>query len=84
MLFRSGFEVNSWYGFMAPPGTPKEIVGRLNAEAIAALKSPEVIQVLKTAGLDVEGTSPEAFAQKIRDDLAMWKAFIKESGIKSN
>lgn len=79
-----GFEVNSWYGFMAPAGTPKEIVDRLHAEVVRALKMPDVIQTLKTAGLDIEGTSPEQFAAKIKDDLASWRSFIKESGIKSN
>jgi tripartite-type tricarboxylate transporter receptor subunit TctC len=79
-----GFEVNSWYGLMAPAGTPKEIVNLLYAEVAKSLKSPDVIQRLKTAGLDTAGTSPEQYAAKIKDDLARWRAFIKETGITGN
>ena len=75
------FEVNSWYGLMAPAGTSRDIVSRLHAETARGLTSPDVIKSLKSAGLDIEGTTPEQFAAKIKNDLARWKSFIKDTGI---
>lgn len=72
-----GFEVNSWYGVMAPAGTPKEIVNRLQREIAIVLKTPEIMEVMKTGGLDPEGTTPEQYAAKIKEDLRRWAAVVK-------
>lgn len=77
----ANFEVNSWYGLMAPAGTSRDIVNRLHAETAKGLTAPDVVKSLKSAGLDIEGTTPEQFAAKIKDDLARWKSFIKDTGI---
>ncbi|MBK8738387.1 MAG: hypothetical protein IPM02_01980 [Betaproteobacteria bacterium] len=61
-----GYEVNSWYGVMAPAGTPREIVTRLHKEIALVLQDPEVVEVLKKGGLDAEGTTPEQYAAKIK------------------
>ena len=79
-----GFEVNSWYGMMAPAGTPKPIVARLHAEVIKVLKSPDITERLKQSGLDVEGSSPQEHAAKIRDDLARWSKVVKATGLSVN
>ena len=76
-----GFEVNSWYGLMAPAGTPKEIVERLQKETAVALQHPDVIEVMKNGGLDVEGTTPEQYTAKIRDDLTRWAAVVKATNL---
>jgi len=78
------FEVNSWYGLMAPAGTPKDILDRLNADTVKVLAMPDVAQTLKGAGLDIEGSSRDQFAAKIRDDFTRWGAFIRETGIREN
>ncbi len=78
------FEVNSWYGLMAPAGTPKDILDRLNADTVKVLAMPDVVQTLKGAGLDIEGSSRDQFAAKIRDDFTRWGAFIRETGIREN
>ena len=72
-----GFEVNSWYGLMAPAGTPKDIVARLQKETAAVLQHPDILEVFKNGGLDAEGTTPEQYAAKIRDDLTRWAAVVK-------
>ena len=77
-----GFEVNSWYGLMAPAGTPPAIVHKLQAEVAAILKLPEIAQKLKDSGLDPEGTTPEAYAAKIKEDLARWAATVKAANLK--
>jgi tripartite-type tricarboxylate transporter receptor subunit TctC len=76
-----GYEVNSWYGVMAPAGTPKAIVDRLQREIAAVLKTPEVMQVLKNGGLDAEGTTPQQYTAQIKSDLGRWAAVVKSAGV---
>ena len=80
----AGYEVNSWYGLMAPAATPKAIVARLQTEVAQILKLPEIAQVLRTGGFDAEGTSPEAYGAKIKDDLIRWSAVLKSTGLATN
>jgi len=77
-----GFEVNSWYGLMAPAHTPAAIVHKLQSETAAILKMPEVAARMRENGLDIEGTTPEAYGQKIKEDLVRWAATVKAAGIK--
>jgi tripartite-type tricarboxylate transporter receptor subunit TctC len=77
-----GFQFNSWFTVMAPAGTPKEIVARLNAEIRKALDDPEVREKLRDQGLTVRGTSPEELATAMREQLARYARLFKEAGIK--
>jgi tripartite-type tricarboxylate transporter receptor subunit TctC len=77
----AGYEVNSWYGVMAPAGTPKPVVERLQREIADVLKTPEVVQVLKKGGLDAEGTTPQQYAAQIKNDLKRWAAVVKSAGV---
>ncbi len=79
-----GFEVNSWFGFMAPAGTPRPIIGRLHAELVKIVRAPDVAELLKLAGLDIESTSPDEFSQQIRSDLTRWAKLIRDTGIKAD
>jgi len=77
-----GFEVNSWYGMMAPAGTPKEIVHLLQRETAKALKLPDVAERLRQFGLDPVGSTPEEHAAQLRSDLARWAKVVKMAKIK--
>lgn len=77
-----GFEVNSWYGMMAPAGTPKAIVQLLQRETAKALKAPDVNERLRAAGLDPVGNTPEEHAAQLRADLARWPKVAKTAKIK--
>ncbi|MDO8280728.1 MAG: tripartite tricarboxylate transporter substrate binding protein [Burkholderiaceae bacterium] len=79
-----GFEVNSWFGLMAPAGTPREIVTRLQAEVARIIRTPEVAEAYKQSGLDVEGTTPDEYAEKVKVDLVRWNRLIKTMGIKAD
>ena len=79
-----GFEVNSWYNLMLPAGTPKPIVDRLYSDIARILKIPEMIAQMKNAGLDIEGTTPEQHAAKIKEDLARWAKVVKAIGVSAN
>lgn len=77
----AGFDVRGWNGFVAPAGTPRAIIARINAEAMRALKQPEVVQRLKAAGYEAAAeNSPEQFADFIKAELAKWARVVKESG----
>jgi tripartite-type tricarboxylate transporter receptor subunit TctC len=76
-----GFFFNSWFAILAPAGTPKEIVARLNVEALKALADPQVRQKLEELGFAVRGSSPEELGTLTRAQLAKYARVIKEMGI---
>jgi len=79
-----GFKVDSWHGLMAPSGTPKAIVARLQQEAAKALKAPDVNAWLKQNGFDAYGTTPDVYAATIRSDIDTWGKVIKAANISSD
>jgi tripartite-type tricarboxylate transporter receptor subunit TctC len=76
-----GFEFNSWFTIMAPAGTPKEIVARLNAEIVKALGDPEVRASLDAQGLTIRGSSADDLGKATRDQLAKYARLIKAANI---
>jgi tripartite-type tricarboxylate transporter receptor subunit TctC len=79
-----GFQFNSWFTVMAPAGTPREIVARVNAEILKALADPDVRKKLRDQGLTARGTSPEELAAATREQLARYARIFKEANIKSD
>ncbi len=77
-----GFDAVTWFGLLAPAGTPKEVIARLNAEFNKALKEPELNKRLSDEGADPAGGTPEQFAALIRDEIPRWGKVVKESGAK--
>ena len=76
-----GYEVNTWFGFIAPAGTPSDVVARLNAEINAIVALPEVKEHWLAQGFDVAPPiSPSEFAKLIRDETAKWVPIVKASG----
>ena len=76
-----GYEVNAWGGFVAPAGTPAEIVGRLNAELSSIFATAKAKDKLKSQGFDPSPPlTPADFAKLIADDLDRWVAAVKASG----
>lgn len=76
-----GYDANTNGGFLAPAGTPKEIVARLNTEINAVLKLPEVRAKLEAAGIEPQGGTPQAYAALIRSDLTKWGNVVRKAGI---
>lgn len=79
-----GFQAENWYGFLAPAGTPKPIIERLNKEIVRILNTPDVKEKLASLGAEVVGNSPEQFAKEIRDEIPKWRKVIEASGAKAN
>ena len=77
-----GFEASSWFGVLAPAGTPVAIIARLNAEIAKWLASPEAREKLASQGANAAGGSPEDFAKHIAAETAKWQKVVKESGAK--
>lgn len=77
-----GFEATTWYGLLAPAGTPGAVIARLSTELNRVLEMPEVRERLATEGGEVLGGSPERFASLLRADRAKWGRVVKESGAK--
>lgn len=75
-----GFDAVTWFGLLAPAGTPKDIVAKLNAEFNKALKQPELSKRLGDEGADPAGGTVEQFAALIKEDIPRWGKVVKESG----
>ena len=76
-----GYDASTNGGFLAPAGTPKAIIAKLNTEINAALKLPDVRAKLQGAGIDFQGGSAEDYANLIKSDLAKWGKVVKDAGI---
>ncbi len=76
-----GFAFNSWFAILAPAGTPKNIIARLNAEVLKALADADVRHKLEDLGFAVRGSSPEELGAMTRDQLAKYARVMKEMGI---
>ncbi len=75
------YEISSWQGAFAPAGTPKEIVAKINRELVRMLDEPEIRARITREGADPVGSTPEAFAQRVKDEIAKWSKVIKQAGI---
>jgi tripartite-type tricarboxylate transporter receptor subunit TctC len=76
-----GVDIETWYGVLAPAGTPKDIVARLNAEMLKIIKSPEFAQHLQPGGVEPLGSSPEEMAKRIADETAKYAKVVKDGKV---
>jgi tripartite-type tricarboxylate transporter receptor subunit TctC len=77
-----GAQVLIWYGAVAPAATPKDVVTRLNREIVRLMQAPDIRERFSQQGIDPETSTPEQFAQLIRDEYARWTKVIRAGGIK--
>jgi tripartite-type tricarboxylate transporter receptor subunit TctC len=77
-----GYENSGWFGFIAPAGTPREIVVLLNKEMNRAMTQPDVREKLDSYGLEIHTESPEYFANVIRRDMEKWGKVARDIGFK--
>ncbi len=78
----AGYDISSWQAMYAPAGTPRDIVARLHAETVKALRSPENQKKLSELGLDAGGMAPEDLAALMRADIPRLGKVVRESGAK--
>jgi tripartite-type tricarboxylate transporter receptor subunit TctC len=77
----ANYEASSWFGVVAPTGTPPAVVARLHKAIAAALSQPAMRERFAKTGARLLGNSPQEFAQQIKDDRKMWGEVIASAGI---
>jgi tripartite-type tricarboxylate transporter receptor subunit TctC len=78
-----GFEATTWFALFAPAGTPRDIVARVNAEALRVFKLPDVLDKLRTLGLEPWISTPEELARFQASEIVKWAKVVKDSGAKA-
>jgi len=78
------FEVTTWYGILAPAGTPQPVVRRLNAELVKIMHAPEMKEKLTATGTEPLTSTPEEFAAYIKREIAKWGDVIRKAGVKAD
>ena len=79
-----GYDAATWGGILAPAGTPKEIIAKLNASINAALRMEDVRAKLQGAGIEIQGGTPEQFGNVIKSEVDKWGRVVKAAGIKAD
>ena len=77
-----GFDVSTWFAFLAPAGTPADVVTKLNAEINAAMKQPDVATRLQNIGAELKPGTPQDLQKFLEADIDRWAKVIKQAGIK--
>jgi tripartite-type tricarboxylate transporter receptor subunit TctC len=78
----AGFDMTVWFGFLAPKGTPNDVIVRLNSEMVRALKEPAFQAQLASMGVTPMPSSPDEFSTFLRDETVRWAKVVKDSGAK--
>ena len=78
-----GYNAQSWFGLVAPAGTPRPVIARLHGEVVKVLANPEVRTRILGIGMEPVGDTPEQFAAHIRSEIERWGRVVKAAGIKA-
>ena len=78
-----GYESGVWFGLLVPTGTPRDIVAKLNAEAVKGTKSPEFVKRMTDLGYNIIGSTPEQMTEMLKTELNTWGPIVKASGAKA-
>src|SRR6266850_549345 len=77
-----GFDITAWYGFMAPAGTPHEIVKKIHDDSVAVIRRADFLERLDKDGIEPVANTPEQFGAEIKADLARWAKIVQAAGAK--
>jgi len=78
-----GYEVMVWFGLVAPAGTPREVVMKLNGEVLKILAMPDVRERFLAQGVEPMGSTPEQFGEHIRGQMAKWGKVVRDAGVQA-
>lgn len=79
-----GFEATAWFGIVAPPKTPQNVVSKINADVNEALRQPEIVAKLKAMAAEVVGGTPAATAAYMHEEVERWRKVIKAANVTIN
>jgi len=77
-----GFDITAWYGFMAPAGTPRDIVKKIHDDSVTVIRRPDFLERLDKDGIEPVANTPEEFGAEIKRDLARWATIVKAADAK--
>jgi tripartite-type tricarboxylate transporter receptor subunit TctC len=80
----AGYDATIWLGLLAPPGTPRDIVQKLNTEVVRVLSTPEARRLMASAGVEVATSSPEDFGRLLQSEFERWGKVVRETGATVN
>jgi tripartite-type tricarboxylate transporter receptor subunit TctC len=80
----AGYESGVWFGLAVPAGTPREIIAKLNAEAVKGTKSPDFVKRMTELGYNIIGSSPDQMSDMLRAEVSRWGPIVKASGAKAD
>jgi tripartite-type tricarboxylate transporter receptor subunit TctC len=78
------FEVTTWYGVLAPAGTPPPVIARLNGELVKIMHAPDVKERLGATGTDPRTSTPEEFAAYLKQEIAKWGEVVRKANLKAD
>jgi tripartite-type tricarboxylate transporter receptor subunit TctC len=76
-----GIETGTWYGFLAPAGTPASVIERFHSAVLKAMATPEMKSRLLAQGVEIVGSGPREFSQTISEEIVKWTKLVKQAGI---
>jgi tripartite-type tricarboxylate transporter receptor subunit TctC len=76
-----GYEALTWFGMVAPPGTPKAITHKISADVADVLKMPGIVKQIRDMGIDITPMTPEQSAKFFADEAVHWGNLVKKAGI---
>jgi tripartite-type tricarboxylate transporter receptor subunit TctC len=76
------YEAYAWFGIVAPKSTPKDVVAKLNADIVAVLRMPDVLERFTSLGVDAAPTSTEEFSRFLAAEHVRWSAAVKAANVK--
>jgi tripartite-type tricarboxylate transporter receptor subunit TctC len=79
----SDFAIATWYGLLAPAGTPADLVARIQRDAAKAVNQPETRERLVGLGVDIVASTPEEFSRFLRGEIARYTKVVKDAGLKA-
>ncbi len=79
-----GYESGVWFGLLVPAGTPRDIVAKLNAEAVKGTKSPDFVKRMTDLGYNIIGSTPEQMTEMLKTEVNTWGPIVKASGAKAD
>jgi tripartite-type tricarboxylate transporter receptor subunit TctC len=79
----TGFEVLTWFGILAPAGTPREVVTRLNTQILQVVAQPAVRDQLLKMGFEIVPNTPDEYAAFLKEEHARWGKIIRDLGLKA-
>ena len=77
----TGYEAAGWNALLAPRATPRDILMKINADAIASLSAPKVREILRASGAEAASTSPEELTHFLKSEIAKWGKVVRAAGI---